>query len=110
MQLHSSSLSNGFWIKPFAPSDVAFEIIVFDPWELTIITIILGSFLGTYLSVIFWLAGFKYTISGRAAIYNQLSTILIIVLAFFILKEPMSKKKWFGVLLSITGALLVSLS
>ena len=73
-------------------------------------TIILGSFLGTYLSVIFWLAGFKYTISGRAAIYNQLSTILIIVLAFFILKEPMSKKKWFGVLLSITGALLVSLS
>tara|TARA_Y100000389_G_C17029529_1_gene302754 strand:+ start:81 stop:347 length:267 start_codon:yes stop_codon:yes gene_type:complete len=71
-------------------------------------TIILGSFLGTYLSVIFWLAGFKYTISGRAAIYNQLSTIFIILLAFFILKEPMSKKKWVGVLLSISGALLVS--
>jgi drug/metabolite transporter (DMT)-like permease len=71
-------------------------------------TIILGSFLGTYLSVIFWLAGFKYTISGRAAIYNQLSTIFIILLAFFILKEPMSKKKWVGVLLSISGALIVS--
>jgi drug/metabolite transporter (DMT)-like permease len=58
--------------------------------------------------VIFWLAGFKYTISGRAAIYNQLSTIFIILLAFFILKEPMSKKKWVGVLLSISGALIVS--
>ena len=54
--------------------------------------IILGSFMGTYLSVILWLAGFKYTLSGRAAIYNQLSTILIILFAYFILKDPISKK------------------
>ena len=32
-----------------------------------------------FLSVIFWLAGYKYTLAGRAAIYNQLSTILIIL-------------------------------
>ena len=30
--------------------------------------LVLGSILGTYLSVILWLAGFKYTLAGRAAI------------------------------------------
>ncbi|MDB9853765.1 DMT family transporter [Candidatus Marinimicrobia bacterium] len=74
------------------------------------ISIILGAFMGTYLSVIFWLAGFKYTISGRAAIYNQLSTVIIIIMAFLFLKEPMTKKKYLGVILSITGALIVSSS
>jgi len=43
--------------------------------------LISGALLGTYLSVIFWLLGFKYTLAGKAAIYNQLSTIFIIILA-----------------------------
>ena len=46
-----------------------------------------GAFFGTFLSVIFWLAGFKYTLAGRAAIYNQLSTIFIILLASIFLNE-----------------------
>ena len=71
---------------------------------------ILGSFMGTYLSVILWLAGFKYTLAGRAAIYNQLSTILIILFAYYILKEPISKKKWSGIILSILGAFIISIN
>ena len=67
-----------------------------------------GAFLGTYLSVIFWLLGFKYTLAGRAAIYNQLSTILIILMAAIFLKEPMTKRKWIAVSLAIFGALIVS--
>ena len=55
--------------------------------------VILGAILGTYLSVIFWLAGYKYTLAGRAAIYNQLSTVFIIILARVFLKEPMTSKK-----------------
>ena len=70
--------------------------------------ILAGAFLGTYLSVIFWLAGFKYTIPGRAAIYNQLSTILIIIMATLFLGEKMNKKKWSAVALAIFGALLIS--
>ena len=73
-------------------------------------TIIIAAILGTYLSVIFWLAGFKYTLAGRAAIYNQLSTILIIIMAVLFLKETMNVKKWIGITLSIFGAILVSMS
>ena len=73
-------------------------------------TILIAAILGTYLSVIFWLAGFKYTLAGRAAIYNQLSTILIIIMAVLFLKETMNVKKWIGITLSIIGAILVSMS
>ena len=72
--------------------------------------VILGAFLGTYLSVIFWLAGYKYTLAGRAAIYNQLSTVFIIILARVFLKEPMTSKKLIGVSLAIFGAMIVSVS
>ena len=71
--------------------------------------LIIGSFLGTFLSVILWLAGYKYTLAGRAAIYNQLSTIFIIILAAIILIEVMPKKKWAAVTLALTGAFIVSI-
>ena len=72
--------------------------------------VVFGAILGTYLSVIFWLAGYKYTLAGRAAIYNQLSTVFIIILARIFLKEPMTSKKVIGVSLAIFGAIIVSLS
>ena len=70
--------------------------------------LIMGSILGTFLSVIFWLAGYKYTLAGRAAIYNQLSTIFIILLAAIFLKEAMTRRKWLAVSCALSGALLVS--
>ena len=70
--------------------------------------LVLGAFVGTFLSVIFWLAGYKYTLAGRAAIYNQLSTILIILMAALFLKEEMNKRKWFAVCCALSGAILVS--
>ena len=72
--------------------------------------VVLGAILGTYLSVIFWLAGYKYTLAGRAAIYNQLSTVFIIILARIFLKEPMTTNKVIGVSLAIFGAIIVSIS
>ena len=68
-----------------------------------------GSFLGTFLSVIFWLSGYKYTLAGRAAIYNQLSTIFIIILAAIFFKEVMTTKKWAAVSLALGGAFIVSI-
>lgn len=68
-----------------------------------------GAFFGTFLSVIFWLAGFKYTLAGRAAIYNQLSTIFIILLASVFLNQQMTKKKWVAVSLALMGSFIVSL-
>ena len=71
--------------------------------------ILWGSFMGTYLSVIFWLAGYKYTLAGRAAIYNQLSTIFIILLASIFLNEIMTKRKWIAVTLALIGSFIVSI-
>ena len=72
--------------------------------------VILGALMGTYLSVIFWLSGYKYTLAGRAAIYNQLSTVFIIILARIFLKEPLTSKKVIGVSLAIFGAIIVGVS
>ena len=72
--------------------------------------VILGALLGTYLSVIFWLSGYKHTLAGRAAIYNQLSTVFIIILARIFLKEPLTSKKVLGVSLAIFGAIIVGVS
>jgi len=68
-----------------------------------------GAFFGTFLSVIFWLAGFKFTLAGRAAIYNQLSTIFIILLASVFLNQHMTKRKWVAVSLALMGSFIVSL-
>ena len=70
---------------------------------------LLGAFFGTYLSVILWLAGYKYTLSGKAAIYNQLSTVLISIMAVIFLKEKLTNKKKIGIVLSFFGALFVGL-
>ena len=67
-----------------------------------------GSFFGTYLSVILWLAGYKYTLSGKAAIYNQLSTILISIMAVYFLKDTLTMKKKIGIFLSFVGAIIVA--
>ena len=73
------------------------------------ILLLSGSFFGTYLSVILWLAGYKYTLAGRAAIYNQLSTVFISIMAVVILKEKITAKKKAGIFLSFLGAIIVSL-
>ena len=60
--------------------------------------------------MILWLAGYKFTLAGRAAIYNQLSTVLISIMAVYFLKDTLTIKKKFGILLSFVGAVIVSLN
>ncbi len=77
-----------------------------DIWKHTIPMALLGPFLAT----LFWIAGFKYETVGRAAIYNQLSTVFIILLAWLLLNEKMTPRKLTGVALAIVGAVVVGLS
>ncbi|MEM1296402.1 MAG: DMT family transporter [Verrucomicrobiota bacterium] len=77
-----------------------------DIWKQTIPMALFGPFLAT----LFWVAGFKFLTAGRAAIYNQMSTVFIILLAWLVLKEHLSSRKVMGVLLAIAGALLVGAS
>ncbi len=66
-----------------------------------------GSLIGQFLSVIFWLAGFKYTQASIASAINQTSNIFIFIFASIFLKEPFTIKKLIAFLLGISGAFIV---
>ena len=75
-----------------------------DMWKTMIPMTILGPFLAT----LFWMAGFKYLEAGRAAIFNQLSTVFIILLAYLLLGEQLTRRKILGVTMAVVGAVLVA--
>ena len=68
-----------------------------------------ASVLGSYLAMIFWVAGFAYAEkAGRAAILNQTATIFAIILATVILKESFTRRKFVAVSLALLGVVLVT--
>jgi drug/metabolite transporter (DMT)-like permease len=69
------------------------------PW----VSIFMGSLLGTWLALIVWMAGFKYTQASTASILNQTSVIFIVILAAMFLREPIGWKKAAGSLLGFCG-------
>lgn len=71
-------------------------------------TMIPMTILGPFLATIFWVAGFKFSTAGRAAIFNQLSTVFIIVLAYFFLKERFTVRKAIGTMLAVAGSIVVA--
>ncbi len=68
-----------------------------------------GAFLGSYLALVLWIAGMKYALASVAAILNQASTVFIVVLAWALLREPLTRRKIVSVLLALTGILIVTL-
>lgn len=66
-----------------------------------------GTILGPYLATLLWFAGFKYTLAGKAAIYNQLSTILIVILAAIFLHERLTWNRVVAIALAVAGGLVV---
>ena len=66
-----------------------------------------GTLLGSYIALLLWIGGMKYTRAGTAAILNQTSTIYILVLATLVLREPFTRRKGLAALLALTGVLLV---
>lgn len=69
-----------------------------------------GSFLGAYLSLVFWVAGFKYTYAALAAVLNQTSVIFAAILAAVFLKEQFGPRKIAALVLAVVGVLIVRLS
>ncbi|MBN1827277.1 MAG: DMT family transporter [Candidatus Eisenbacteria bacterium] len=64
--------------------------------------------IGTYFSLLFWLAGMKYTLVSVASALNQTSTLWIFVLAVLILREPTSRRRVAGLLIGLAGVALVT--
>jgi drug/metabolite transporter (DMT)-like permease len=69
-----------------------------------------GTLLGSYLALIFWIAGMKYSMAGPAAILNQTSSIYVLIFASIFLKEPFTTRKVVASVLAIAGIVMVTLA
>lgn len=68
-----------------------------------------GTIIGSYLALMLWIAGMKYTLAGTAAILNQSNTIFVLIFASVFLKEGFTKRKFLAAALAITGIVMVTL-
>lgn len=71
------------------------------PWMLG------GTILGSYLSIMTWLAGFKYSQAGIVALLNQTSTVMVVVLAAIFLEEKMTRVKLLAVVMAFVGTVII---
>lgn len=62
-----------------------------------------AAFVGQYLSMIFWLGGYKHTQASVAAILNESSSVFIVLLAWLMLGERVAPLTAVGIVLSLTG-------
>lgn len=74
-----------------------------QPWG----TVILASFLGSYLGVTLWLAGYSLIDASVASVLNQTNTVFIVVLAWWMLNEKISARKVAGITLTLGGVIVM---
>jgi drug/metabolite transporter (DMT)-like permease len=67
-----------------------------------------ASFLGAYLAMIFWVAGFKWADASIAGVLNQTTVVFAIILATLFLKERFTRRKLAAVLLAACGGTIVT--
>ncbi|MFH1680020.1 MAG: DMT family transporter [Candidatus Eisenbacteria bacterium] len=68
-----------------------------------------ATLMGTYVSLLFWLAGMKYTQASIAAALNQTSTLWTFVFAALILREAVTRKRIAGLFLGVVGVAMVTM-
>ncbi len=66
-----------------------------------------GAFVGTYLSLLLWLGGYKWADASVAAVLNQMATVYMLGLAAVFLKERVGARQIVGALVAAAGALVV---
>ena len=66
-------------------------------------TLLAAAFIGQYISMSLWLAGYKYTDASVASILNETASIFILVLAALFLGEALSRRSVLGVTLTLSG-------
>ncbi len=69
-----------------------------------------GALVGTYLSLLLWLGGFKWGNASVAAVLNQMATVYMLVLARVLLGETLRPAQVVGGLLAASGALWIVLA
>ena len=69
--------------------------------------IIWGSVMATYVAMMLWLAGYKYTQASIAAVLNEMAAVFILILAAIFLKDRLDRRQLLGVALAVFGVGLV---
>jgi drug/metabolite transporter (DMT)-like permease len=65
--------------------------------------LITAAFVGQFVAMVFWLAGYKFTSASVAAILNETASVFILLLAWLWLKEPPARRGLIGVGLTLSG-------
>lgn len=68
-----------------------------------------AAFVGQCLSMVLWLAGYKFTQASIAAILNETASVWIVLLAWLWLKEPLGRRGAVGVSLTLGGVVTMML-
>ena len=66
-----------------------------------------ASFMGTYVAMLLWLAGYKYADASIAAVLNETSAVFVLILAALFLKERLRVHQWLGSIVAAAGVLIV---
>lgn len=69
------------------------------PW----VSMFSSAIMGSYLALILWTVGFKYTNASTASVLNQTSVLFTLIFAAIFLKEKLSLHKLIGALLGFAG-------
>lgn len=65
--------------------------------------LVAAAFIGQLVSMLLWLAGYKYTSASVASILNETASVFIVIGAWWLLKEPMSARRVIGVCFTMSG-------
>jgi drug/metabolite transporter (DMT)-like permease len=57
--------------------------------------------------MLLWLGGYKYTSASVASVLNETASIFILLFAWMLLGETMSKRKLLGVALTFGGVVVM---
>ena len=70
------------------------------------VNLVIASIFATYLAMILWLAGFKYTDASIASVLNETANVFIVLLAWLFLREELNKRKVLGVTFTFIGVVI----
>jgi drug/metabolite transporter (DMT)-like permease len=70
-------------------------------------TLLPGSILGTYVAMLLWLGGFKWTSASIASVLNQTASVFTLLFAWLFLSEPLTPRRLVGCLAALAGAAAV---
>ena len=65
--------------------------------------LVLAAFLGQYVSMVLWMAGYKYTAASVAAVLNETASVFIVLLAALFLHEGLDRRRIAGVTCTLSG-------